>query len=147
MNIQDWNNLQSMEEFTREQGRTLDERVKELTCVNETIRTFRRIDLSDGEKVQAIAELLPSAMQYPDAACARIIENEREFKTAMFDPSSPWRLSSGILAAGKFVGLVEVRYLKEFPMRDEGPFLNEEQALVRVLAEIIGLVMEKRSYP
>lgn len=144
MNIQDRNNLQSIEEFAREQKRTLDERVKELTCVFEAIKTFRRTDLSNEEKLQVIAELIPPAMQYPDAVCARIIENEREFKTAAFDPSSLWKLSSGILAAGKFVGLVEARYLKELPQRDGGPFLNEEQALIRVLAELIGLAIERR---
>ncbi len=126
---------------------SLQERVKELTCVYETIRLFRRIDLSCAEKLQAIAELIPRAMQYPDSACARIIENQREFKTANFDPDARWKISSGVLSSGQFIGLVEVRYLKEFPKRDEGPFLNEEQALIRVLAETIGLAIENYSIP
>ncbi len=140
-------NLDWIEESLHKKSQTLEERVKELTCVYETIRLFRRVDLSHDEKLQSIAALIPSAMQYPDEACARIIENQKEFKTPNFDSSSQWKLSSGILAAGRFIGLVEVRYLKEFPKRDEGPFLNEEQALIRVLAETIGLAIENNSIP
>ncbi len=139
--------LQWFEESMQKQTHSLRERVKELTCVYETIRTFRRIDLSSSEKLQTIAELIPGAMQYPEAACARIIEKQREFKTPNFDPSARWKISSGILSLGQFIGLVEVRYLKEFPKRDDGPFLNEEQALVRVLAEAIGLALEKNAVP
>lgn len=135
--------LLSFEESIQTQTHTLRERVKELTCVYETIRLFRRIDLPLNEKLHAIAELIPCAMQYPEGTCARIIVNQEEFKTNNFDPSAQGKISSGILSSGMFIGLVEARCCKECSKKASRPFLHEEEALIRVLAELIGLSLEK----
>jgi hypothetical protein len=41
-------------------------------------------------------------------------------------------------------GIIEVYYLKDFPMRDEGPFLNEERNLIDNLADIISGIAAKK---
>ena len=43
------------------------------------------------------------------------------------------------LVLGKPVGLVELCYLEERPLRDEGPFLREERNLINAIAERMGL--------
>jgi hypothetical protein len=55
-------------------------------------------------------------------------------------------MSANIIGHGKRIGTVEVYYLVEMPLRDEGPFLKEERDLINVIAGRLGIVAERNQY-
>ena len=117
--------------------RALHERIKELECVY-TISSlseqhFHSIDLF----LQGVVNYLPRSWQYSDHACARIMHGERQYLSADFREGR-WRMSAEVRADGQPAGIVEVFYRSGVPAHAEGPFLKEEQALIRVVAERVG---------
>lgn len=120
----------------------LRERYKELNCLYSIADLIGKTDVLE-ELLQKIASQIPSGFYYPEFACARIILKDREFKTANFEETA-WRLSAGLVVKGEPVGAVDVCYLKKMPDRDKGPFLNEEDSLVRAIAEHLGRVIERK---
>jgi PAS domain S-box-containing protein len=51
--------------------------------------------------------------------------------------------SSPITICGETAGMLEVFYIKEKPVLDEGPFLKEEKDLINAIAEQVGRILEK----
>jgi hypothetical protein len=126
--------------------RLLNERVKELDCICRAVRIFRDPALRGDQRIGRIVDLLPRAWQHPDLACARARIGQRDFCTQGFR-ETPWLQRETILARGRPEGIVEVRYLKELPAADEGPFLREERALLKVVAELLGAACESAPRP
>jgi PAS domain S-box-containing protein len=121
----------------------LAERVKELNCLFEISRLMEKRGLSFQEILQEVIDLIPPAWQYPEITCARIDIDGQEFKTANFK-QTVWTLSQKIIVPEKVAGQIDVYYLEEMPLRDEGPFLKEERALIGTIAERIGRIAERR---
>jgi PAS domain S-box-containing protein len=126
----------------RKQAHSLSERVKELDCLHDISRIVER-DSSFEEMFIEIANCIPSAWQYPEITCARILINDQNFETNNFNESS-WNQACDITAHGKRAGVLEVFYLKQKPEIDEGPFLKEERNLVNSIAEMIGKIIERK---
>jgi diguanylate cyclase (GGDEF)-like protein/PAS domain S-box-containing protein len=121
----------------------LAERVKELNFLYTVTRIFVRFDLSPQEIIQKVTDLIPSAFQYPEKTCARLIVEEKEFRTDNFS-KSPWRLSSDILVSGKKAGIMEVYFLDEIAKSMEEQFLSERQNLIKDLGIQLGIIIEHR---
>ncbi len=121
----------------------LKERVKELNCLWEISNLVEKPDISLEVIIKGIVNLLPSAWQYPQITCARIILEAKEYKTKNFKETT-WKQSSDIMVHQKPVGTVVVYYLEERPQRDEGPFLKEERNLINIIAERLGEIIEKK---
>jgi signal transduction histidine kinase len=121
----------------------LSERVKELNCLYGISRLFENGYSSLEEAMQAVVDLIPPAWQYPKDTCARIRLKNAEFKTANFRETK-WKQSQNIAVNSKRFGMLEVCYLVEKPESDEGPFLKEERNLLRVIAERLGLIIERQ---
>ena len=121
----------------------LDERVKELACLHEISRLAERVGISREELIQGIVDLIPSALQYPEIACARITLEEDEARTSNF-METDWRLAEDVILKERRIGSIEVYYLEERPENEEGPFQMEERALIftvcEYLARIIGRI-------
>jgi len=118
----------------------LRERVKELDCLY-TISTLQETHFHSAERfLQSVVDCLPRSWQFPEHACARIIYRDKEYVTEGFSKSK-WRMAADVLADGKPVGVVEVFYRKVVPTAAEGPFLKEEYALIRAVAERVGSVL------
>jgi PAS domain S-box-containing protein len=128
--------------LTRKQAEeALRERTKELACL------YGVADLIENEDslekiLQGTVDLIPRGWFHNDIACARVVLDEREFKTADFRQTA-WRQASNIILRGKPVGVVELCYLEERPIRDEGPFLREERNLVNAISQRLGRVAER----
>jgi len=118
------------------------ERVKELDCLFGISDLAGRRDISLDEILQATAELIPPAWQDPDAAVARIVLEDREFKTEHYQ-ETPLRLASDLMVGGQPAGIVEVRLLAERAPQHGVPFLPEEQRLLDVIAEQLGRIVER----
>ena len=111
------------------------ERLKELTCINETTQIIKE-NRSIEETLTQIAVILPRAWQYPEMCVARIWFEGKDYSSQGFREGD-WRQSQKFETIDMRKGSVEVFYLKPFPELDEGPFLKEERQLIENLASII----------
>jgi predicted nucleotidyltransferase len=122
----------------------LKERVKELNCFYRITRIVNDSKLSIDEALQKIVELIPSAWQFPDITCVRIVLDKRkEFKTENFKKTK-WTLESNLVIDEKKIGALEIYYLEEKPITDEGPFLREERRLIDAISGVVGKFIEER---
>jgi len=119
----------------------LDKRIKELNCLYRISHLVENKELSLLEIFQRTVEFIPPAWQYPEIASARIVFDNKEFRTKNFQ-ETVWQQTREIMAHNKQVGLVEVCYLEEKPSSDEKTFLNEERHLLNAIAERMGRITE-----
>jgi GAF domain-containing protein len=118
-------------------------RLRELNTLYSVSELLDKPDLTLEETIQGIVELLPAGMQYPEAAVARIVVEDKEFKTDGFRETQ-WRIESSIRVYDKTMGSVEVRYLEEKPESFKGPFLEEEAKLLDAVSEQVFRILEPR---
>ena len=121
----------------------LNERVKELNCLWGISNLIEKPCISLEAIIPGTVNLLPSAWQYPEITCARIILEAKEYKTENFKETI-WKQSSNIMVYKKPIGTVEVYYLEERPEMDEGPFLKEERNLINIVTERLGKIIERK---
>lgn len=111
----------------------LGERVKELDCmykISNSIRLRKTLD----QVFKDVVEFIPSSWQHPESTCCRLRFQEKEYISEKFK-ETPWKISSDIILANQKQGSVDVFYLKEFPVLDEGPFLKEERDLINGICQ------------
>jgi hypothetical protein len=118
-----------------ETTRQTHERLKELSCINQTTAILRQGKPIE-ETLQQIVMLLPKAWQYPEFTVARIRWDEKNFDTPGFKETK-WRIARHFETIDNKSGLIEVYYVKSFPDHDDGPFLREESHLIDNLAAMI----------
>lgn len=111
------------------------ERLKELTCINQTTQIIKE-NRSVDQTLNQIVRLLPNAWQYPEMTAARIRLQDRVYSSPGFRESK-WKQSQNFTTIDHKDGGIEIYYLKDFPNSDEGPFLKEERHLIDNLASII----------
>ncbi|KKN23388.1 hypothetical protein LCGC14_0905510 [marine sediment metagenome] len=131
------------EEALKNSEHDLGERVKELTCLYELSKLVENLNISLEEVLQRTLDLIPPAWQFPEITCSRISFNGQEFKTKNF-METEWKLKVGIKRRDEIIGTIEVYYLKDKPIFDEGPFLKEERNLINACAEILGRYFERK---
>lgn len=113
------------------------ERIKELNCLYGMAKLAERHSDSIEDFLQSLVNILPPSWQYPEITCARIMFDEKIYKSSGFKVSR-WRQSARILVYNESMGEVEVFYLEEQPPDYEGPFLKEERLLLNAIAEQVG---------
>ncbi|PID91588.1 MAG: pyruvate, phosphate dikinase [Bacteroidetes bacterium] len=111
------------------------ERLKELTCINETIQIFKE-NRSVEETLGQVAQTLAKAWQYPEMTVARIWFEGIAYTSQGFREGQ-WRQSTKFETIDQRKGEIEVFYLQAFPELDEGPFLSEERQLLENMASFI----------
>ena len=122
----------------------LRERIKELNCLYGVSQLAERNLYSMDKLLEEIVNFLPYSWQYPEITCARIIYEGRTFTSDRFKVTN-WRQSSRIYMYHEAVGEIGIFYLEECPPADEGPFLEEERALLDAVAEQIGTIATRIS--
>ena len=121
----------------------LGERIKELNCLYKASQMMAERDITRDEVLNRLIELIPSACQFPEITCTRIILYGREFKSENFKKTK-WKLSVDITLSGSKIGSMEVYYLEEKPEADEGPFYKEEKNLLENIARETEKFIERR---
>jgi PAS domain S-box-containing protein len=116
--------------------------LKELQAFYRWAEITEREGLSLEQLYQEFANVLPDSWEYSEIACARIVMSGHEYRTANFAESA-WQQSAPIKVNGQIAGRIEVSYLAERPLRDEGPFLRDERLLIDALAERLGRIVER----
>jgi DNA-binding CsgD family transcriptional regulator len=122
----------------------LRERIKELNCLYGISQLAERNLYSLDDLLQELVNFLPHSWQYPDITCARILFKGKTYASDRFKMTN-WRQSSRIYMYHEAVGECGVFYLEECPPADEGPFLQEERALLDAVAEQIGTIATRIS--
>ena len=122
--LQDITRSKQAEEALHRSSHELGERVKELNCLYAISRLGQKRHLKSGQILQGIVDLIPSALQYSEITCARIILDDQEFRTVDFEETIR-KLRSEIIVHGKMSGYLDVYYLEERPVHDEGPFMTD----------------------
>jgi PAS domain S-box-containing protein len=114
----------------------LEKRVNELIVMHHTARMTQVEQPFIREFLTEIVVLIPPSWQYPEVCEARIAYGDIEVATPGWR-ETPWKQSISFETAdGK--GVIEVVYLVEKPIREEGPFLAEERMMLVSLAEMLG---------
>lgn len=131
------------EEIRRGLVRDLGERVKELNCLYGISNLVEKQGVPLKEILQGTVDLVPASWQYPGITCARIVLENKDFKTSNFNETS-WKQSADIIMHDEKAGAIEVFYLDEKPEIFEGPFLKEERDLINAVAERLGRVVERK---
>lgn len=128
---------------TRRVRVSLRARVKELSCLYGIAKLVEKPGLTLDEILLGIANLLPTAMLYPDIASARIEFDGNYYSTPSFENIQE-KLSTAIIIDGKRRGTVEVGYIEPKVALDEGLFLKEERDLIDTVARELVLIVERR---
>jgi len=123
-------------------SRQLEERVKEMQCLNNVLRILGEDYASLSVLLYDLVRVLPQGLQHSDVAAARIAVAGRSAQTAGFS-RTPWILKSQVVIANEVAGSVEVVYLQERPESHVGPFLIEERNLLQQVAQSIGQAAER----
>jgi PAS domain S-box-containing protein len=120
----------------------LQERNKELNCLYGISKLIEQED--NPEKIlQGVADLMPKGWQHSEVACARIIFEGRQYQTGNFRETD-WRQSVDLQVHGQPVGMIDLCYLEERPVMDDGPFLKDERNLINAIAERLSKVIERK---
>ncbi len=118
----------------------LTERIKELNCLYGISNLFENQDVSLSWIMHRAVELIPTAWQYPENACARIRLDGQEYISKNFQVTQ-WHQNTKIILNGKQVGDVHVFYRQAPPEGDNDPFLEEESRLLRAIGERLSKVL------
>ncbi len=140
--LTDTSGRKQAEEVLQKRTHDLGKRVKELHCLYEISRLVEASGATLEEILQGTVDLIPSAWQHPEVTCAQIIFGDRRFRTAGFRETG-WRQVEDLVVGGKQAGRVEVYLLEKRPAADEGPFLEEERALLQATAQRLGKIVER----
>ncbi len=127
---------EDLENLVKERTYDMNERVKELFCLYDVSKIVAQRDITIKDAFQKIVDRIPTAMQYPEEICSRIVFDSQEFKTMNFKETQ-WKLSTKFAINSKKIGSIEINYLNEKPECYEGPFFKEERNLIDAIAEMV----------
>jgi len=111
----------------------LKERAKELDCLYRVEDVLSQDHLPLDQICTRIVQTIPAGWQYPEVCQARIIFEGNSYATAGFVETA-WVQAADIIVESESAGSVVVSYLREMPAADIGPFLEEEDKLIRTIA-------------
>jgi signal transduction histidine kinase/CheY-like chemotaxis protein len=117
----------------------LGERVKELRLLHAVAVAAQRPWASAQDLLQHVANVMPPAWQYPDAAEARITLGDIVVTTPGWR-ETPWRVAVSFEVQGD-PGSIEVVYTEQKPELHDGPFLKEEHDLLISLGDFLGTIL------
>ena len=113
-----------------------------MNCLYGITNIVERYGITFDGILDEIVSLLPTSWQYPEITCARIILENKEYKTVNF-LETKWKQSADIIIHEEIIGEVDIWYLEEKPESDEGPFLKEERDLLVAITERLGRITER----
>ncbi|MBN2169533.1 MAG: response regulator [Actinobacteria bacterium] len=119
----------------------LAERTKELDCLYGISKLIERKSADLQEILEGTVQLIPPSLQHPASACARVIVDEKQYKSSGFKKSK-WSIFADIEVHSKTVGRVEAFYLEPETEQDDGPFIKEEVKLIGAIAKRLGNAIE-----
>jgi two-component system NtrC family sensor kinase len=127
----------------RRAQRALSERVRELTCLYGIAQVAQRPEASLESVLAGIVGLLPPAVQYPEAAQARITLDDHTYETTGFTKRAE-ELVTDVVVNGEKRGTLEVGYTEPKGHIEGFVFPAEQRNLLNAVARQISLIVERR---
>jgi PAS domain S-box-containing protein len=121
----------------------LGERLKELECMYTISNSVQTRDSLD-ETFQDTVDAIPPGWHYPEITRGKLRYNEKEWVSEPFEETE-WKQTADITVKGKVFGSVEVYYLEECQILDEGPFMKEERQLIDSIARTLSEAIERKT--
>jgi len=122
----------------------LSERAKELECLFRVEERLSDIDSTLGEAIESVLAAIPSGWQYSDICRAQLFFEDELYRNEDFDITR-WRITAPVKVLDRDFGRLEVFYLEERPDEQIGPFVVEEQRLLRTIADRLAhFILHKR---
>ena len=140
--VEDLGASRAAAEAKRDIEHRLEERIKELTALHQTAELILRRRGTWEQRLQAVAALLPPAMQYPEITTGCIRYRGQTFATVGHE-KTPWVLNVPWTMADGTIGEIEVAYREPRPESAIGPFLSEEWALLTSLGEMLQTSLDR----
>jgi len=110
------------------------------TLLRELTSLFQKKENPISALLHEMTLMLPMGWHYPESTAARIIYDGMEFTTPNLI-LTPWKQSAEFELNDK-KGILDIFYLEEMPIKDEGPFLSEERWLIDYIANILKIYLE-----
>ncbi len=118
------------------------ERIKELDCVYKVANSIRKHTTLEAI-FRDVVMFIPPGWHYPEITRAKICFDGKQYVSEHFEKTD-WRLTSDIIIKGQKRGSVEVYYMEERPVLNEGPFLKEERHLIDSIAQALSESIEHK---
>ena len=134
--------IQAEDELAKKTG-SLKERIKELNCLYEISKLAEKDRFSIQEICQEIVNIIPSACQYPELSCAKLIIENVKYISGNFIESK-CKLCSDIIVNRKKYGLLEIFYIEDNSKDDKGSSIKEEKDLINAIAQRLGKIIERK---
>jgi len=125
-----------------ENTQDLHNRINELNCLYGISSLRENPELSLEQILQGIVDLLPRTCQYSEHASARIILENQEYVSALFQETDV-NQSSPIKVNGKNLGRVEIHGRAPLSLQDR--CIQEGKNLLSAVAERLGRIIERKS--
>ncbi|RJP18013.1 MAG: PAS domain S-box protein [Candidatus Abyssobacteria bacterium SURF_5] len=139
---QDVTEHKRVEKLLEKRTRELVAHSKQIQCLFGISRLVEQPDSSLATILQGTVELIPAGLRYSELACARVILDDKEYRTPNF-AKSKWKQARDIMAHGDRIGSLEIYYPEDELKETEKPFANEERDLVNAIAERLGSIIER----
>jgi len=141
--IRDITELKNDQEALRKKTRDLSDKIKELDFLFEISTVLERKAHTFDETVQGVIDLVPRALNYSEIVCARITIGGTVYASSNFQ-QTPWRMAIDIMSRCNLVGTLEIFYLEDRPVCDEGPFSAEEKRLGEMVSSRLGRLFARK---
>ena len=120
----------------------LRERVKELNCLYKLSKVAWEAKNDLDAIVSKTLEILPTAMQHPDAAEVSISIESHDYSTRGFDKTTTV-IAAALRFDKKTFGTVTIGYRGSRSKKENMEFLPEESRLLKAVAQELSLVMQR----
>ena len=117
-------------------------RGKKLRCMYGVATSIKKRKTIEAVFCDVVALISP-AWHYPEITCAKICFDGANYVSQPFEKTQ-WKQTSDIVINGRRRGSIEVYYLKECPVLDEGPFLKEERYLIDGIGRSLSEAAERK---
>jgi len=131
-----------IEKILQKKSSDLEKRVRELNCLYHVSNIMEQKKDKLEDIFQETVVTLPSAMQFPEIAGARLCFGGHSYCTTDFQPT-PWSLAVSIQSKGVAVGSIEVCYSSEVEGTTGMPFQKNEQSLLKEIALAMGRAIDR----
>lgn len=120
---------------------SLQERVKELTCMGKVAKLIT-LSQTIEDILCSVEKLIAPAWQYPDLLSTQIIFEGKVYGIQNL-PETPWALSTDIWVNGKKKGSLAICYTEAPPVNEGSVFLDEEKNLLDWLGQNLSSVASR----